>query len=216
MELVSLDAKKRAAECIVFIRTQQVAKTQCLSIGRPIAVYVEEDDDIRNLLTSGVELNPSLLTRVRENHWKTIGQFHVANFPWCIFACDCVSASFQMSQIVETSTRHCQNSSFSSTQDILNILIGSLLEDQHSEDPVILRDEDLIDIGLLFRTRPQTYPHGTWIVPDCKEFHKPRSIGGSRLLTIIPGGSNMGPVLNAFGSEDQCLMCIEIQVPTKA
>ena len=41
--------------------------------------------------------------------------------------------------------------------------------------------KNTIDICQFFRTRPQSTPHGRWIVPACKEFHKARSIVGSRL-----------------------------------
>ena len=45
-----------------------------------------------------------------------------------------------MRRIVETLSRGCENSSFSNTQDILNILIGSLLKHERSKESVILRD----------------------------------------------------------------------------
>ena len=72
----------------------------------------------------------SRLINVKENHRNTFGKFDSTNFPtnaatWCIFACYCMWASFQMSGIVQTYTRRCQNSSLSNTQDILNIFIGT-------------------------------------------------------------------------------------------
>ena len=59
---------------------------------------------------------------------------------WCIVARDCIWASLQMSRIVETHTRCCHASYFTDTQDFLNMLIGSLLEDEQNEEPVILHD----------------------------------------------------------------------------
>ena len=98
-----------------------------------------EDDDIRNLLTPGVDLNPTLSTKVEEYHRKTFGNFTLTHCPrntatWCIFARDCMWA-FQTSRIVETCTRGCQNSSFSNTFEILNELIWSLHENEQSEEP---------------------------------------------------------------------------------
>ena len=49
------------------------------------------------------------------------------------------------------------------------------------------------------------------VCPLSKE--KWRSIEGSKLSRIIPGKSQIGPVPDAFVSEDQGLMRIEIQVP---
>ena len=46
-----------------------------------------------------------------------------------------------MQRIVGTKTNGHQNSSFSNAHEILNILIGSLIENERSEEPVILRDE---------------------------------------------------------------------------
>ena len=54
--------------------------------------------------------------------------FQVNTAALCIVARECILASFQMSRSVETCTRGCQNNSFSNAQDILNILIGSLLK----------------------------------------------------------------------------------------
>ena len=45
-----------------------------------------------------------------------------------------------MSRIVETYNRGRQYRNFSSTQDILNILVGSVHEKKQGEDPVILHD----------------------------------------------------------------------------
>ena len=75
----------------------------------------------------------------------TFTRFDLTNLPintatWCIFARASMWASIQMSPIVETHTRVCQNTSFLNTQDIVNILSGSLLENERNEDPVILRD----------------------------------------------------------------------------
>ena len=47
-----------------------------------------------------------------------------------------------MSRSEETCNRGCQNYSFSKTQDILSILIGSVLEDELDGEPVIMRDEE--------------------------------------------------------------------------
>ena len=104
-----------------------------------------EDDDIRNLLTPGVDLHPCLVTKVKENDSDAFGKFDLTNLPTeplgassHVIACGHHS---QLSQIVENCTRACQNSSFSHTRDILHILIGSLLEDERNEEPAILHDE---------------------------------------------------------------------------
>ena len=41
---------------------------------------------------------------------------------------------------METCTRGCQHSSFTNTQDIQNVLVGILLENEQSKDPVIVHD----------------------------------------------------------------------------
>ena len=51
-------------------------------------------------------------------------------------------ASFQMSRSVQTCIRGCQDFSFSNTQDILNILTGSLLGNEQNGEQVILREEE--------------------------------------------------------------------------
>ena len=56
----------------------------------------------------------------------------------CIFARDFMWASFERRRTVETYTRGCQTTSFATTPDILNVLIVSLLEDEQSEERVIL------------------------------------------------------------------------------
>ena len=53
---------------------------------------------------------------------------------------------------------------------------------------------------------PQSNPHGRWTVPDYKELDKPRSTGGSKLLRNFFGRTQICPVLDAFGSEDQGLL----------
>ena len=68
-------------------------------------------------------------------------QLNLTRFPvntgtWCVFARDCMWASFQMSRSVETNSRGCH------TQDMLNILTGSLLENEQDGESVILRDEE--------------------------------------------------------------------------
>ena len=82
----------------------------------------------------------------KENHKENVRKFEkLTNFQvdtatWCVFACDCMWTQFQMSRIVETYTRSCQNSSLSNTQEIRNILIGSLFENEQGGEPVILHD----------------------------------------------------------------------------
>ena len=54
-----------------------------------------------------------------------------------------------MSRSVETYIRGWQNDPFSNTQDILNILSGSLLENEQEGEPVIMLDgEQFSDEGL--------------------------------------------------------------------
>ena len=118
--------KKRAAECIVFIMTQRVAKNYCPSIGKPIAVNIKRRCGHKKL-SLAVELNLNLLRRYTEHLGKTFGNVGLTNFPintatWR----DCTLG------IIPNASRHapggCQISSFSNTQDILNIQIGSILE----------------------------------------------------------------------------------------
>ena len=114
------------------------AKTRSVRVGKVpkhretdwLQSTLKDDGDIRNVLSPRVELSPNLLTIVKENRKKTFGTLHLTNIPihtatWCVFARDCMWASFQMRRIVETYTRGCQNSSFTNTQDILNIMNGS-------------------------------------------------------------------------------------------
>ena len=54
------------------------------------------------------------------------------------------------------------------------------------------------------------------MLPVCKEFDKPRSVEGSRLLRVVPGRTQIGPVLDGCVSEDQGLICTEILGPTES
>ena len=49
-----------------------------------------------------------------------------------------------------------------------------------------------IDIGQFFRTRPLCNTHGKWVVPLCREFTRPSSIEGSRILGNILARSQTG------------------------
>ena len=87
-----------------------------------------------------VDLIPNLVTRVEENLKKTNRKVKLTIFPvntatWCIFARDCVWASFQMSRSVETCIRGCQDYPSSNTQDILSILTGRLPENKQEGKP---------------------------------------------------------------------------------
>ena len=102
---------------------------------------LKEDDDMTNLLSPGVKLLPNLVTRIEESLKKTFGKLKLINFSvntatWCIFARDCMRASFQVSRSIETCIRGCQNYSFSNAQDILNILTGSLPENEQDGERV--------------------------------------------------------------------------------
>ena len=101
-----------------------------------------EHDDTTNIMFPGVELLPNLVAWVEENLKKTFGNLNLTRSPvntakWCIFARDCMWASFQMSRSVDTCISGCQNYSFSNTQDILNILTGSFLENERDREPAI-------------------------------------------------------------------------------
>ena len=62
------EAKKPSAQCIVFLRTQQVAKCQCLCTGSPVAICAGRERRHFKTADSGVDLNPSPLTSVKEDH----------------------------------------------------------------------------------------------------------------------------------------------------
>ena len=47
---------------------------------------------------------------------------------------------WQVSRIVDSHARGCQNSFLSNTQDVLNLLIGSVLEDEQNEESLMLHD----------------------------------------------------------------------------
>ena len=102
--------------------------SQCTSLDRPIAVDIERDEDVINMSSPCAELG----VVGRRTHLKeTFLTLDLKNFPvntamWCTFARDFVWASFKMSRSVQTFFRGCQNRSFSDTQDILNILTGSI------------------------------------------------------------------------------------------
>ena len=46
-----------------------------------------------------------------------------------------------MSRSIETYIRGCQKSSLANTKDVLNIWAASSFENEHDEEPVIMRDE---------------------------------------------------------------------------
>ena len=111
-----------------------------------------------NLLSPGVKLLPNLVARIEENLMRKFGNLNLSSSPvntatCCIIAGDCMWASFQKSRAVDTCIRCCQKHSFPNTQDTLNILIGSILENEQGGEPVILRDEEkfvsecLIDVA---------------------------------------------------------------------
>ena len=102
---------------------------------------------MKNLLAPGVKHDPSFVTGVGKYHKQTCGILGLTNIPinkaaWCVFARDCkwcIIANEPKSGDVHQS---CQNSSLSNTLDILNILIGCLLEDEQDGEPVTVRDEE--------------------------------------------------------------------------
>ena len=103
---------------------------------------------VLKLLSLGVKLLPNLATRFEEILMNTFGQINSMSFPVniatsCIFLRDCMWASIiQMSRSVDIGIRGCQKFYFSNTQDILNILTGSILENEQDGEPVILCDEE--------------------------------------------------------------------------
>ena len=76
------------------------------------------------------------------------------------------------------------------------------------------KNEDSQKRSELANSKMQCNAHGKWIALACKEFDRPRSIGSSTVLTVIPGSTEIGPVVDAFVSEDQGLMRDEIEIPT--
>ena len=92
--------KKRAAECIVFIKTQRVANFRAQESGDRLQSELKEDDGTRHLLSPNVELDSNLLTRVKEHHKRTFGKCNLPKFPiktatWCIFARHCMWVTFK-------------------------------------------------------------------------------------------------------------------------
>ena len=87
------------------------------------------DDDTRNLLTPGVDLNPSLLTNEMDNHRKTIGKIRSDKLPDKHSSVGIIPNEQDRRGF---DTRGCQNSSFSSTQDVLKILTGRLIDDEQN------------------------------------------------------------------------------------
>ena len=95
----------------------------------------KEEDDMRNLLPAEVKRGPYLVKRIEEALKKTFGTLKLTNFPvntatWCIFARDCMWATFRM--------RGCQNYSCSNTQAILNRITESLLENDQDGEPSVV------------------------------------------------------------------------------
>ena len=87
MEEASLDAKKKVAECISSGRNESQNSSAQASGDQST---LTEDDDTRNLLSLGLELNPNLSKMVKEPHRNTFGKFDLTNFQintatWCIF-----------------------------------------------------------------------------------------------------------------------------------
>ena len=85
---------------------------------------LKEDTSMINLFASQSRAHSELGNVASLKLKKTFGKLDVKNFPintstWCIFARECMWASFQMGRIVETSTRGCENVFFTNTQDSL-------------------------------------------------------------------------------------------------
>ena len=88
MEEASLDAKKKVAECISSGRNES-QNSGAQASGDWLQSTLTEDDDTRNLLSLGLELNPNLSIMVKETHRNTFGKFDLTNFQintatWCI------------------------------------------------------------------------------------------------------------------------------------
>ena len=89
------------------------------------------------------------MTRMEETSRKTSRKHSFQHCNVKYFARDCIMTSFQMGRSIEKYIRACQNFSCSHTYDILNILTGSILENRHDEEPVIMRvEEQFSDEGL--------------------------------------------------------------------
>ena len=128
MELLAIRAGRDAS---LHFATKSV-KSPMSKARRPGMGHVKEDDDMRNLVSPGVKLIPTLVTKEEEHLQKTLGKY-LTNFPVNtatvgIFTHDCMWASLQMSISVDSCIRDCQHNSLANTQDIQNILVGSHLE----------------------------------------------------------------------------------------
>ena len=76
---------------------------------------LEEDGNVRSLLSPGAELSLNLSTRVKENHKNTLGGLGLTNFPISTSNLERLRTSVHVGIIpneLETYTRGCQNSSF--------------------------------------------------------------------------------------------------------
>ena len=67
---------------------------------------LQEDDDMQNVLSLGVKLDPNLVKRVKENHKNTIGTLDLTKLPdgtatWCFVAGDSLWASLNSSEAQE-------------------------------------------------------------------------------------------------------------------
>ena len=156
-----------------------------------------DDHDIRNRLSPRVELNPNLLTRVKEHHRNTSGQIDLTNYSMntatcCIFAGDaCGHHSKLVEHLRRTGEVVRTDRSFTNTEDFLYILIGSLLEDEQTEEPVTLHDHgtfsgerlenDEWKCHLLLQERIGTVLTAkVHVFPDAVFLHRSRRIGSNQ------------------------------------
>ena len=75
-------------------------------------------------------------------------------------------ASFSTSRADDSCIKGCQNSCFSNTQDILNIVTGNLLENEQDGEPVILHDQskcsaNFLNINVREGTNPRVFQTGS-------------------------------------------------------
>ena len=70
------------------------------------------------------------------------------------------------------------------------------------------------DVGHFFKTRPLYNTDGKWVCTALQRIYQTEMYRRIEVVWSSSWESRIGPVLDALVSDDQGLMCIEIQVPT--
>ena len=132
-KILSLDLKERERESKKQSASSSTERKESQNRSAPasgdrLQSTLKEDDDMATLLSL-----ESRLFRIRLRKICTL-RTSQSTLQRGVSLHDCNWASFQIGRIVETYTRGCQDSSVTHTKEILNILVGCLLEHEQLHD----------------------------------------------------------------------------------